>query len=321
MSTSTAPNAAPLLNWEKADKQLKSVRKKRNPLMIVAVLAIVVLGVSGIWRATHQAAPAEWVKVVAVSKDTPPGTRLSFTSLRYIEFPKKFMQRDMALSLSDVAGNVTRTFIPQGEPIRAAMVFVGRHNLSKVLETQERAITLQLADDALVDHAIEPDDLVDVLVVSTKDGAKYTKTICQDARVLITASKEQASAKHGGASGTNKITLAVSPELAERVAEAAEVGKIRLVLRNKLGRTEQHLFGADEDDLLPGSALQKQAQVMTSPPAPASAQTSVNFAAPLPPPPVPEALKDIAAPPQGPIEWMVDVFNGNKKESIAVPSN
>ncbi|MGH2508855.1 MAG: hypothetical protein ACRDHZ_15835, partial [Ktedonobacteraceae bacterium] len=72
------------------------MRKKQNPLMIIAVLAIVVLGFSGVWRATHQAKPAEWVKVVAVSKDTPPGTRLSFTSLRYIEFPKQFAQRDMA---------------------------------------------------------------------------------------------------------------------------------------------------------------------------------------------------------------------------------
>jgi Flp pilus assembly protein CpaB len=320
MSTSTAPNAAPILSWEKADKQLKSVRKKQNPLMVVAVLAIVVLGVSGIWRATHQAAPSEWVKVVAVSKDTPPGTRLSFTSLRYIEFPKKFVQRDMATSLSDVAGNVTRTYIPQGEPVRAAMVFAGRHNLSKILETQERAITLELADDALVDHAIEPDDLVDVLVVSTKDGAKYTKTICQDARVLMTASKEQANARHGS-SGANKVTLAVSPDLAERVTEAADVGKIRLVLRNSLGRTQQHLFGADENDLLPGSALQKSAAAMATPPAPLSGPTSMSLAAPLPPPPVPEALKDVAAPPQGPIEWIVDVFNGSKKESVSVPSN
>jgi len=316
MSAPTAPNAAQTLSWDKAEKPFKSVRKKQNPLTVVAVVAIVILGFSGMWRATHQEAPSEWVKVVAASTDIPAGTRLSFTSLRYVQFPKQFLPRDMATSLTTVEGNVTRSFIPQGEPIRPSMVFDGRRSLAKVLETHERAITLQLPDDALVDHSIEPDDRVDLLVVSSKNGDKYTKTICQDARVLIAASKLQSIAKRGGSADLNKITLAVTADVAEQVTEAAEVGKIRLVLRNRLGRTVQHLFGADQNDLLPADAFKQKSAVLIPAPPMASALPS------LPPPPVPFPLPDVAAQvPPGPIEWVVDIFAGGKKESVSVPAN
>jgi Flp pilus assembly protein CpaB len=210
----------------------------------------------------------------------------------------------MLVSLNDASGRVTKTYIRAGEPLQQYMLFPGRDGLSANLETHERAITLQLEDDALIDHSIQPDDRVDLLVVSSNQNKKYTKTICQDVRVVMTAPKEQVLA-HSINTPTNKITLAVQPDQAELITEAIEAGKVRLALRSHLSRTEQHLLGANSDDLLPVPA-------QTTPKSTISEKTAV-----LPPPPPPETVTDEQE--KNPLLWTVEMIMGNKKETYAVP--
>jgi pilus assembly protein CpaB len=318
MPAPQAPNAAPVFNWEKANSQLKSPRKKGNPLIVFAVVAMVVLAASGVWRAMHAPAPGQWVQVVAAARDLPAGSRLGFTQVKYMQVPKKFFAKDMVVSLNDVTGRTTRSFIAQGEPVTTEVLFSGHAGVSGSLETHERAITLQLPDDALVDHSIVPDDLVDILVVTNKDGKKYTKTICQSARVLMTAPREQAMDRRTSGS-SNKITLAVTPELAESVTEAVETGKVRLVLRSRLSRTEPALQGSDQDDLLPASAFVAQRNALEQQ---QSAKPSPLAMVPMPPPPAIAAAPepDVSNEPKNPLQWIVEVISGNKKESYGVPA-
>jgi len=315
MAASTASNVAPVLAWDKNQAQAnKPLRKKSNPLMVVAVLAIVLLGVSGIWRAMHQAPPGQFIKVITAGLDLPPGSRLGFMKVKFLDIPKPLVTKNMVLNLNDVDDRVVRTFVAAGEPILNSDLLPGHEGLSVSLENDERAITLQLPDDALVDHAILPDDRVDVLAVTTKDGNHYTKTICQDARVLMSAPKEQMLARHLGGSANNKITMAVSPQLAEFVTEAAETGKIRLVLRNRLGRSSQHLLGAEPNDLLPAKALATAGLN----PANLSVHSIVLPAPPPMPMPTPSAAAPLAAV-TGPVQWLVEVFSGSHKETYGVP--
>jgi Flp pilus assembly protein CpaB len=318
MAASTATNVAPVLAWDKNQSTLKPPRKKTNPLMAISVVAIVLLAMSGIWRAIHQAPAGKFIKVVAAVHDIPAGTRLGFLSVKYLDVPKEFATHAMVLSLNDINERVTRTFVPAGEPILFSDLFPGHDGLSVNLENDERAITLQLNDDALVDHAIQPDDRVDILAVSNHEGQRYTKTICQDARVLMSAPKEQLLAKRMASSTNNKITLAVTPQLAELVTEAAETGKVRLVLRNHLGRTSQHLAGAEPKDLLPPSALIVEKKVTAV--ALNKTYTDSSFLT-VPPPPVTPSLPTppAIAPPSTPLEWLVTVFSGAKKEVYGVP--
>jgi len=308
------------LNWDKQPAPLKQLGKKSNPLIFIAGAATVVLCISGTWRAMHQTAPQEWIKVVGAADDVPAGTKLAFVSLRYVSVPKRFAGKDMSTSLSDVAGHMAKTFIPKGEPIKADMVFLNRNGFSYNLETHERAITIELPDDALVDHEIVPDDRVDVLVVSTKGESKYTKTICQNVRVLLSVPKEQMQARKSG--GNNRITLATTADAAEALTEAAEVGKIRLVLRNKLSIVAQDLPGAQPDDLLPASAFEQPPAIAGS--SRGDKPVSISVPTEVQPPP---ALKLIADAGQSsvaqvlkPIEWVVEMISGNKKETCSVPA-
>ena len=324
MPAPSTSSMAPVLSWEKTIQQTKPIRtqpKKKNPLMILAVSAMVILAATGVWRSTHQAAVVKTVKIVTTRSDTAAGIRLGFMSLKYLDMPKELVTSDMVTSLTDAANHVTKTFVPAGEPLRSAMFFQSGQGLSQNLDTNERAITLKLDDDELVDHSIAPDDRVDVLVVSSKDSQKYAKTICQAARVVMSISKEQTMARHLG-SNTNKITLAVSPSTAESISEAVEVGKIRLVLRNRLSVRDVPLPGAEQKDLLPGLAYQVDkvtaAKILT---APAQNTQLPGLITSIPSMPAPPEQIGADVVPTSPLQWMVQVFSGSKKETVGVPTD
>jgi Flp pilus assembly protein CpaB len=326
MSTATSPSAQPSLAWEKAltqSRTLQKAKKKNNPAMVAAVVCMVILAISGVWRSMHQVKPVQTIQVVTTKTDTAAGTRLGFMALSYLDVPREFVTDEMVTKLQDVDNHVTKMFVPAGEPLRKYMFFNTPQGLAQSLDTDERAITLKLDDDALVDHEIAADDLVDIIVVSTKDGEKYAKTVCQSARVAMAVSKEQANSR-GQSANANKVTLAVAPDVAESVSEAAEVGKVRLVLRNRLSARHPSLSGSQPRDLLPSSAfrvdketaakiVQGDKSIATSlPPLPVPA---------LPPPPMPELFasasqsKDSV---EGALQWMVQVFSGSKKETVGV---
>lgn len=319
----TSPAAATVTNSKLRDRspgQAKWPRKKMNPLQVIGLLAVLVLCVSGFWRVSQQKQDKKMVKVLASAKDVPCGTKLGFMMLRYISIPVDLYDRDMVISLKSVVDRQCRTFLSAGEPIKKSSFFASTEGIAGNLKSDERAITLQLGEDELIDHAINPDDLVDIISICNKDGKKYVSTICQHARVLEAAPKAQLLARRLGGSN-NKITLAVSPAMTEIVSEAAEAGKIRLVLRGRYNQVQEVLSGVGLRNILPDFVLKEESLAQ------ARADLEKNHLAP-PPPSLPSLLAAPAAPSQepllaapapGPIEWIVQMFSGSKKESLSVP--
>jgi len=314
MPASTASPVSPVLAWDKNPVQTKTPKKKSNPLIVVAVLAIVLLGASGVWRATHQKPTGQFIKVVTALRDMPAGTRIGFMKVKFLDVPKALVTKNMVLALDDIDNRTLQNFIPAGEPILFTDMMPGHGGLSSCLENDERALTLTLSDEAMVDHAILPGDRVDLLAVTNKEGKQYTKTLCQGAKVLMAAPKDQTISRGIGNAANNKISLSLTPQMAEYVTEAAETGKIRLTLRNRLGRSEQHLLGVGPKDLLPAKAndldavatpkLSVQSELLPSPPAM---------------PPLPE-MKPMpaASAPETPVQWLVEVFSGSKRDTYGV---
>jgi Flp pilus assembly protein CpaB len=323
---SIATTLTPVANWDKKASEIKTTKKKPSPILLVLVVLLVVLVGSAIFRASHHAPAEQFVQVVTCNRDVPPGVRLGLMNLRFLPVPKAYVTDDMVTSLNYAADSVARTYIAQGEPINRVQLFSKKDTLANVLETHERAITLQMSDDALIDHCLNPDDRVDVLCISSnKEGQKFTRTIAVDARVLMCVPKEQLLARRLGNASSNMVTLAVTPDLTEAISEAVEVGKIRLVLRNRLTRVEPHLKGIGPDDLLPASAfivkkdeaLQAPASALAVPALPAIAAPNLQ---PLETAPSAPQNSFEAVTSAQPVQWMIEMFSGSRKDVCGVPA-
>lgn len=312
MAPTVTPDVAPLFSKDRSQSFQQLPKKRANPIALILMVVMLVLIGGGIVR--NLAKPqqkVETVKIVGAAVDLTPGTRLNYHSLHYVSLPKDYVTDEMMTRSSEAVGRVVKVFIARGEPISESEVMSANQTLQSIVETHERAISLKLDDDSLVDHNLYPGDNVDVIVTATKDSSKYTKTICQKVRVLLSLSKEALASTAARNEDRNKITLAVSPEQAELLSEAMETGKIRLVLRNRLATGVRKLYGASEGDLLPGQAFADQANK-------AKSKTTVLPFLPAPPPPV-FSTEPLFSPPPAPVQdalgWVVEVFQGSRKET------
>lgn len=264
------------------------------------------------------------VKVVAAGQDIAPGCKIDFNSLHYMIIPRRYYTSGMIPSYENVVGKVSREYIRKGNPILNSDM-LDRQSLSLVLKPEMRAFTLKLEPEMQVDHSIKPGDKVDVIVTSTakgpKSSKKYTKTVCENLTVLLSSPKTIFFANSAKTSEANKITLAASASDCEKLSQAIESGKVRLSLRNP-GDLKMGLpAGSDERDLIPAYALKEMAEEELA------AQTKASplpafIPPPAPPPPPPLAQ---AAPPAPlefaqPLQWVVEMFSGSKKENYVIPA-
>ncbi|HEY9786891.1 MAG TPA: Flp pilus assembly protein CpaB [Candidatus Obscuribacterales bacterium] len=311
MAPNAAPDVAPLLGKDRKSPLSPPVQRHSNPIAILIMIVMLILIGAGVYRnVSRPAAVQDVVKVVGAGADIAPGARINYHSLHYITIPKEYFAEDMMSTSSEAVGRIAKVFIGRGEPVTQSALLPANQTLSGLVETHERAISLKLDDDGLLDHNLYPGDVVDVVVTTTKDSKKYTKTICQQVRVLMCLTRDALASNQIRTDDRNKITLAVSPEQAEMLSQAQETGKVRLVLRNRLSTVVPRLAGVGENDLLPGKAFV---------PAPET-QQMVPAAIPalLPPAPPPLFSAPPAPPlylPKDPLKWVVEVFSGSKRET------
>jgi pilus assembly protein CpaB len=130
-------------------------------------------------------------------------------------------------TVADVQGAAVRSQIPQGSPIlRSALVKPGdRAFLHMVLGPGARAISIPLPAGIGI---LNPGDHVDVILTQTFKGEapltrrSVSETVADDLRVL---------AIDPVASASRSLTLEVTPEQAEHINVAGELGKLSLTLR------------------------------------------------------------------------------------------
>jgi pilus assembly protein CpaB len=143
---------------------------------------------------------------------------------------------------AEVYGAAVRTGIASGKPIsRDAIVKPGdRDFLQIVLSAGARAIAIPVATSGASTGLLHPGDRVDVILTQAfKNDPPLTRrsvseTIVENLRVLAIDAPD---AKPNGAGNSfgRTVTLEVTPEQAERINVATELGKLSLTLRNMTG--------------------------------------------------------------------------------------
>ncbi len=318
MARSSSPEVASLLSREKTYNKLSQAKKSQSPVNVVIIVAMGVFLIAGISRTFAKPAAAPVVKVISAIKDIPPGCKIGFTNLQYMTIPQSYMSSNLLTSYPELIGRTTSAYIRAGEPVLKDQLLKNQASLSGVLFHDQRAITLKLEEDELVDHSIVNGDVVDIIATSVgKEGKKFTRTLCQSVTVLLSAPKEIVLSDKLKSLEDHKITLAVDPVDAEKLAHAIGESKLRLVLRSTGNHEKYPLPGADERDLLPAAGIQSDDKTTGS-----KSVTPATLPPPAPPPTISYSPLIAPAPSEtrtpDPLGWMVETFSGSRKETYAV---
>lgn len=219
------------------------MRAKSLALLILALGCGLVasIGITQV-MAKRSAEPAagltDAVPICVVMKDISLGEPLSAKVLRLEPWPKDKIPAGALTRIEDAEGRCTRQRLYAGEPILENKLFAkgdSRANASMLIPKGLRVVPVRV-DAVSGGNLILPGDRVDVLVyLSHSAGIQETstKTILEDIKVFAVNDQFNQDTKDSDEKSIKAatISLLVTPEQAEKVTLASELGKIRLVMR------------------------------------------------------------------------------------------
>lgn len=181
------------------------------------------------------------VPMVVASTDIDSGVVITAAMVELVDHPEPYLPEE-ALGDPDLAvGRVAAVPILEGEPVTARRV--GRDaGSSSVVPDGMRAFSL--SPQTLDGLALAPKagDRVDVIATFARDGGSAeTVTVIRAAKVASVGTGDKsegvASQLGVGTSGRAGITLLLTPEQAEALAQSEALGKIALVLAPNAGQS------------------------------------------------------------------------------------
>lgn len=189
-------------------------------------------------------APPDTATVVVARSALAAGTRLTRDDLSEIAWPAASVPPGALSSIDTLLadkerGAVVRP-IDKGEPVLASKLGAqGRPGLSAQIGGDRRAITIRVNDVLGVAGFVLPGDRVDVLL--TRDlGPDNPVTDVLLQRVKVLGIDQEASERKDKPMVARAVTLEVSPEEAQRITLATEVGTLSLSLRNLADSGDAH---------------------------------------------------------------------------------
>lgn len=210
--------------------------------------------------------------VLLAQKDIPSQTPITPSDLMIKEVPVEYIQPGAVASLDQVIGQLAIAPITAGEQILNTKIAPpGKisKTLSDITPEGKRAVTTSIEDFSSVAGLITPGDHVDVFAFITPpqeegssvpgiDGSNpRLVSLFQDVTVLAVGgefatmvAKKEPTKPAGGGTGTNTVTLALSPQEAALLTFVQEHGKIKLALRSSRDIKTEEVKPADWDSLL-----------------------------------------------------------------------
>ena len=192
-------------------------------------------------------APSPAKAVLVAATDLPVGAFLQPDAIRWQEWPDVAVP-DSYLIRGDadetaLTGAVVRRPLGTGQPVTAAAVVKPgeRGFLAAVLEPGMRAISVPVDEAAGNAGLVLPGDRIDLILTQTLEVAgdpagsrRVSETVLEDLRVIAMGRRLDAGGGDEGGVGqqARTVTLEAAPATAERIALAAELGKLALSLRS-----------------------------------------------------------------------------------------
>src|SRR5262245_20057245 len=178
--------------------------------------------------------PVATQTIVVASKSLRFGAELGSSSLRELAWPEGAVPAGAFTKISDLTSGgrrVVLTAIEANEPILASKITGPgqRATLSAVIADGMRAVTIRVNDVDGVAGFVLPGDRVDVALTRQADKVNTNDVVLQSVKVL--AIDQIADERTDKPSIARAVTLAVNATDAQKVALAATVGNLSLMLR------------------------------------------------------------------------------------------
>jgi pilus assembly protein CpaB len=204
------------------------------------------------------------IGVVVAAADIPFGATIEARHLKKIEMVARERPPGSFTDPADVVGKVATAEILADEVLlERRFVTPGPGSpLAAVLAPEMRAVSVRVDDVVGVGGFILPGNRVDVIAARATGERAYAETILSNVKVL--AVDQQASADKNAPVVVRAVTLEVTPDGAEELARAKQLGALQLSLRNPMDRS---VHVADSG---PG-AIDSPIGVATAAPTPAAA--------------------------------------------------
>ena len=272
----------------------------------LVVAAAATFGAYRLLAANSRAGQLVTQPVIVAGQDIPEGSAIDRIALKTVDMPVQVVPVGAFSNIDSVAGRVTRMAIFNGEPIvpgRLAPVGTGP-GLELKIPPGQRAMAVRINDVAGISGLLQPNSRVDVLVTiqdNSGTGKQVAKLFMSNMLVLSVGTEVQRD-QQGKPINATTVTLAVTPEEAERLAIAMNTGAIQLVLRGYGDPDSVRTKGANSSDVL----RQLQGQSVVVPPSAPAARPRVIYR------PLPPAAKPPPPPPPPPESALVNVYRAGK---------
>ena len=199
--------------------------------------------------------------VVVANATVLPGNPLNAAQLKTEVWHQENPPQDFFSRAEQVVGREPKTSLKPGDLITRENTGDKREGIFAQLSPNQRAMTVKVDEASGVAGFLVPGDRVDVVVIVDKgeyDKDPISKILFQNLKVLGIGQKME-SRPGDKPQVVPTVTLEVSPEIGERLALAAQEGRISLVLRGLGDQQFVETFGVDTTKLLGRPAKAKKA--------------------------------------------------------------
>ena len=205
-------------------------------------------------------AAKQTVKVLVSTRTIEIGQTYTPNSFRWKEVPQQELENYIDhVTPEDISADHTMSGLARTKLVKDSILSKaditepeGGYSLSLKLQPGYRAISVPVDQVTSNSGFIEPGDRVDILLLGSQDGellrygnssqGLYVTTIVHDARVLAFNNKQTAESYQkaresngfeNGIPDDSSVSLEVTPEQANQVVLAKQLGKLTLVLRGQ----------------------------------------------------------------------------------------
>ena len=220
----------------------------------LVVAAAATFGAYKLLAANSRAGQVVTQPVVVAGQDIAEGSMIDRIALKTVSLPVQMVPAGSFSSIDSVQGRVARMAVFTGEAViqgRLAPIGTGP-GLELKIPPGQRAMAVRINDVAGISGLLQPNSRVDVLVTIAENqssGKQIAKLFMSNMLVLSVGTEIQRDAQ-GKAINATTVTLAVTPEEAERLAIAMNTGSIQLVLRGYGDPDSVRTKGATSVDVL-----------------------------------------------------------------------